>query len=334
MGPGALPALVRATESKEQQLRELAQELAVQIVANAIDDNEKHVVELFLAQGGSVNIRDPRGNSLLHHTIRDSAQPEMVKLLLNRGADPNAQNEDGDTPLHMAAHSALIEHGLEKPDIEDIEPEVLPDGGVLTPLVAPWDSNEILKPLLDHGADINARNGDGLTPLAEALIHRQVKLARWLIANGADMDSGILIEAACYGKTEIVKLLLANGANVKHRNKEGLCAGQTPLLVAAGAGHREIVELLLAHGADVNARIEDGSKPRGSTALHLAVIGGNEGIVQILLASGADVNARRADELTPLGCAHVALQKHAQRKAKKEKYEKIAEQLRQHGATE
>jgi ankyrin repeat protein len=101
---------------------------------------------------------------------------------------------------------------------------------------------------LAGGADVNAKNVDGWTPLHEA---------------------------AFGGRKEIVELLISNGADVNAKH-DGF--GTTPLHRAAYRGHKEIVELLIGKGADVNAKNANGETPidwaKGETADLLRKHGG------------------------------------------------------------
>jgi len=82
---------------------------------------------------------------------------------------------------------------------------------------------EVVKLLLEHGADPNVKNRDGKTPLHNA---------------------------ASEGHLEVVKLLLERGADPNVKDDDG----NTPLHNAAWRGHLEVVKLLLEHGADPNVQ--------------------------------------------------------------------------------
>ncbi|KAI8514586.1 Unconventional myosin-XVI [Branchiostoma belcheri] len=126
----------------------------------------------------------------------------------------------------------------------------------------------VVKLLIQHGADVGARDEDGETAL------------HWASVNG---------------HTGVVKLLIQHGADVGARNKDG----ETALHRASGNGQTGVVELLVQHGADVGARGED-----GETALHWASVNGHTGVVKLLIQLGADVGARDKIGKTPLDYVH------------------------------
>lgn len=161
--------------------------------------------------------------------------------------------------------------------------------GTLAALIQAGDRDAALE-TIEAGADVNAFQGDGTTPLHWAVYRDDVELARALIARGARPDvinrygSSPLAEAVNIANVELVDLLLVAGADPESPNDEG----QTALMLATRAGSVEIAERLLQRGADVNAR----EAWRGQTALMWAVDSNAPGMAALLIAHGADVEAR------------------------------------------
>jgi ankyrin repeat protein len=114
-----------------------------------------------------------------------------------------------------------------------------------------------------------------------------------LVASACAADDSPLFEAVKNGDKAAVEALLAKGADVNAKDKDGC----TPLHWAASQGNSNVIKLLLAKGADVNAKDKDGRTP-----LHWAAspFQANLNIIELLLAKGADVNAKNADGITPL----------------------------------
>ena len=105
---------------------------------------------------------------------------------------------------------------------------------------------------IENGADVNARNYKGDTPLRYDMVFGNVDVARTLIEHGAEVkDKDILPELAAYGRggAEMAKLLLEAGADVD----EATSGGYTPLIIAAGRGYTDIVRVLLEAGAKIDA---------------------------------------------------------------------------------
>lgn len=127
--------------------------------------------------------------------------------------------------------------------------------------------------------------------------------------------------AACDGRTSDVKRLLAEGADIESKTKEG----EAPLHCAAALGRKETVGYLISKGADINSR-----NGYNSTPLHLAAAGGHVETVRLLLSAGADVNARSRNGETPLDCVTRMMKNRAFRK----ELEPCAELLREHAAKE
>jgi uncharacterized protein len=141
-------------------------------------------------------------------------------------------------------------------------------------------------------ADVNAAQGDGSTPLLWAVYQVDHELVKALLAHGANPNTRNALGATPLGEAvdladpEMVRLLLNARANPNQGNQDN----QTPLMVAARTGSLPVVELLVKAGATVNVR-ED---TREQTALMWA-IGANSGAVTgFLIKHGAEVDVRSA----------------------------------------
>lgn len=207
-----------------------------------------------------------------------SGNPEIVRLLLDHGADPNIRQRDGKTTLMVAAARGEA---------------------------------DIVNVLLDHHADINASTRDGWTAMTFALGGWRFEVVRLLLHRGARFIDGkgnpqtamvALLntqqranDSAVGLATTMLETLLNAGVPANGRNSRG-----EPMVVMAAeqSGTSSIkanLERLLAHGADVNA-----PAPDGATALMLATNIGSYGTVKLLLDHGADVNRRTSSGSTAL----------------------------------
>ncbi|MDC3309545.1 ankyrin repeat domain-containing protein [bacterium] len=152
---------------------------------------------------------------------------------------------------------------------------------------------------LDAGADVNARDKDGYTPLLLAAGYSTAESIQLLIAAGADVNArtekgytplhsavGTLHSAVGNSSAEGVQLLIAAGAEVNARDE----SGYTPLHSAAWKATAETVQLLITAGADVMARDETGYTP-----LIIAAKYGTAETIEALIAAGADIAAKDED---------------------------------------
>ena len=151
---------------------------------------------------------------------------------------------------------------------------------------------DVVRRLLDDGADVDARQGDGTTALHRAAHRNDLEAVSVLIDAGAtvgaanELGATPLWLAAMNGSEAMVALLLDAGADAN----AALKMGETPLMTASRGGAVEAVELLLDHGADVNAA----EKERQQTALMWAVAQQHPAVVRVLIEHGADIHARTA----------------------------------------
>jgi ankyrin repeat protein len=197
---------------------------------------------------------------------------ENVRALVESGAEVNATDLFGNTPLIYAAaggHMGLVH----------------------------W--------LIENGVRVNAKNQIGMTALHRAQMQGHTEVVMLLKKYGAeDETQGVaygagaavgtldLLQAASDGNVQGVRACLATGADVNAKNAEGW----TALMIATLKGYREIVQILLEEErAQVNARSH-----HGWTALRYAVSMGDSESIRILLAAGAEVNAPDHDGWTAL----------------------------------
>ncbi len=168
-----------------------------------------------LEAGADVNARDERGYTPLHslHSMIGSRDPEattmVVLVLLEAGADVMAQSSNGDTPLHEAVRRSEI---------------------------------EVVEALLTAGADVAARNTWGATPLHYAAIYGDYpEMVKVLLTAGADLGARAeygdtpLHEAATQGPPPMIDALLNAGANPRTRNQ----SGKTPWDLARERGETD-----------------------------------------------------------------------------------------------
>lgn len=137
--------------------------------------------------------------------------------------------------------------------------------------------------LLDVGADLDARDEHGYTPLIWAAQYGHDPVVAALLAHGAKVDATdlngytALIWAAQQGQAKVVARLLVSGADLAPREKHGYAA----LDWAARMGHLQVVKLLLARGADPQLHA-----PGGPSALELARRSGQPALVALLESAG------------------------------------------------
>ena len=285
---------------------------------------KKHLLGLFLkrVKGGRINVadfgdilrsgwgKDPPegiidqileecdfkeipGVTVLHIASKENNEPEIIDLLVKSGANVNAQDAEGFTPLHMAAI-----HGNLK----------------------------IVKKLVDLEADVNIVTTDGKNAAELAHLNEELEIEEYLESKMAssqrtkekEVDSELadfLMEAyglsATYYLTEqLTELNLRSGWGkdppegtgdkiLKEYEEEK--PGVTPLHIASGRINKpEIVDLLVMYGANVNAQDAEGFTP-----LHMAAIHGNLKIVKKLVDLEADVNIITTDGKNAAELAHL-----------------------------
>lgn len=253
-----------------------SQETSSEGFYRAIRANDLSALSGMLTAGANVNAKDERGITPLMYAAWVGSSDAMTQLL-DRGADPNLSNSSGSTALMLSAT-----------DIAKVR---------------------LLKA---RGANVNAASTRGRTALfLAAMSDRSADTVRLLISAGADVKAvdslkmTILHAAAVGNDPETVRVLVDAGLDVNATDFQGF----TPLIDATSNVNLAAARLLLARGADVNAvsgdgafqKVKAGTLAQGRfTPLIMAAAFGSTELIQTLLDAGAKVNAQDIRGMTPL----------------------------------
>lgn len=236
----------------------------------------------------------------LFRAIRDT-NVERMRLAINRGADLEAKNKDaiflidnvqslGRTPLYVAAGIPDVDENLIKLLLEaGANPNTRnPDGQIpLHAAARGWHISPV-ELLISGGSDVNAADKDGRTPAIIAFELGHYDMFDLIVGSGATVPNDLM--SAYKGNMSRVQSLIENG-KAHGRFEQSL----TLLHVAAAGGHTAIVELLLTNGLDVRLKTH-----KGYTALHYAVAGNHQEVAELLISKGIDVNTEPGKVDSPL----------------------------------
>jgi ankyrin repeat protein len=257
----------------------------------------KNVAELLLADGADVNATNNLSETPLHEAA-SMGHKDVAELLLASNADVNAKGNFRTTPLHLAA---FMGH-------RDVSELLLAHGAEVDVYDAAKVCNvERVETLIKANPGLVSSKDYkyGRTPLHWAALYGNRDVVKLLLARGANVnavDNDRMTPLHLVAKNdrketaklmlETAKLLLASNADV---NTVDFPFGDTPLHKAAEGSCKEMAELLLANKADVNA--QNGS---GWTPLHAAASEGHKDMAELLLAHEAEVNAKTYGGNTPM----------------------------------
>lgn len=185
---------------------------------------------MLVRHGADVNAVDAAGMTPLHWACERRTVTKMIDALLALGADVNAAGELGLTPLELIANAELKEMLVNTLIRAGAHVDGSGDAGTMTPLHRACMYGCIAKHLLNGGANPNVRCGDGMTPLFIAAGANNLYAAQRLFHSAADVDA-------------------ANDY------------GETPLMVACELGYAEMARKLIEYGADASAERRDGETP-------------------------------------------------------------------------
>jgi ankyrin repeat protein len=247
----------------------------------AVERHHSSVVGILLKHGASTSILDRHHANVLHLAAKDSSNTSLEALL---DAAPNVDLLQKDrnelTPLQIAAiegsldavqlilnamtsfeaFAATTRAALQgaasngRADVVELLVQVSELDASELCVAARYGFEDVVRILYEHGADLDACDGKGVTALHAA---------------------------AAAGKLDMILYLLDNGAHIDIKDQ----AGSTPLLYAVRESNRLAVEVLFRQGADINLQDDN-----GNTALDVAVETDDTEIAQLLLSYGASIS--------------------------------------------
>ena len=271
------------------------------LAARGGHDNVVHV--LLSDSQCLVDAKGQDGYTALHYSCRDG-RVDIVRTLVKHKANVNAKTERGETQLTLATrnkHDNVV-HALLS-DSQCLVDAKGQDGYTALQYSCRYGYVGIVRTLVNHKANVNARTDSGDTPLTLAAINKHDNVVHALsdyncevYAKDKDAYTALLHLSCERGYVSIVRSILnEDKADVNTRTD----SGYTPLTLAARGGHDNVVHVLLSDSQClVDAKGQD-----GYTALHYSCRDGRVDIVRTLVKHKANVNAKTDSDDTPLTLA-------------------------------
>ena len=270
----------------------------------AVQQNLADMVKVFIDAGAEVEAKDGSGHSPLH-VASSSGSLEFVKLLVAAGAGVRVTDNEGATCLLFAAVHGCTETVRYLVGVEGVEVEHTDDiyGRTALHWALHTQHADVVQVLIDAGANIEAKDKKGYSPLLFACVIGELVLVKKLVAAGAgvrvtnDEGTACLAIAASRGHTETVRYLVdLPEVEVDHADDEG----RTALHWALYTKHADVVPVLIDAGADIEARCNDGYSP-----LLYATEAEELGLFKLLVRSGAGVCVAGNEGVTCLAIASI-----------------------------
>lgn len=259
---------------------------------------------MFMCDHVNLNFKNRQGLTSLHLAAQKGLAKLVTKLLMC-GASANVQSgvEEQKTALHYAIeenHEVVVKAIVDFKNLardDDEKPNFnikSTSGDSSLSLAMSLRHNDLVPLLIKGGADVNARNGQDLTLLHQAIIKESAETAVFLLEQGADMnaltaDQESPLQLAIHCRLEpVVEALCTRGVSLSAPNNKGDC----PLWCALESEQENIASVLVKYGVDTDcwAPGPDGCL---QTLLHRAIDENNELAAVFLIKSGCDLDSPR-----------------------------------------
>ncbi len=317
---GVYEALFKAGVSPQTKYENGATVLMLGVAA----DPDLTLTDYFVSKGLSISDKDEYGRTVADYAAR-TGNRGLIEKLIQRGVKPTGQ------ALFFATQgSRMSSNGIDtyKYLVETLklDPKTISkDGATVLHQLIRRPNPEVLAYFIDKGVDLNKADNEGNTLLMLAASGRDIQLVeQTLLPKMKDINAvnekgeSALTKAVATGSSEMVALLLKNGADIRVLDKdqnnlayhwfESYREGGPPAGGPGGEGERggngreragqefdKKLALLQAAGLDAAA-----PQKNGNTLFHLAVAKGREKLFQKASALGADINAQDKEGATPL----------------------------------
>ncbi|KAK0622650.1 ankyrin repeat-containing domain protein [Immersiella caudata] len=239
--------------------------------------------------------------------VSGTEREKIAMFFLGRGVDVSAPDHCGRTLAFWVAGLGYTEVLRKIIDRFSLDHRDEIDGDTILHRAMCYNSLDTARFLLDEGADCNAKNRHGKTPIWEACRNGHLEMVRLALEHGADLavttSDGlelmheVIFETWSSGDTVMLETLLRHGAP---RGAVGEPPHVfSPLHFAAEIGSPVALHLLREAGAILDATTDD-YEPQGLTPLHIAAQSGQSDAARVLSELGADLNFKAANGETPL----------------------------------
>lgn len=261
----------------------LAQEL-IDVTHKTTNYRTEHdpseIIRLLLNAGADPNSATLTGSTALMEASR-KVNFKIIQLLLDKSAIVDLRDEEGNTALHYAVGNTVEDYIKDLFDLSLVGLEQTIGESFITTLITAMrpefenSREKCVEILLNHDANVNVVGEKGKTVLMNACYYTgNVNVVKKLVEAGADISSNTssdlspILSAAVGGHNDIIEYLLSKGMDIDTPTSDG----ETPLMTAVWLGHVDTVKLLIQNGANIKCKKNTPIHPSGEYPLEWAAI--------------------------------------------------------------